>query len=98
MSTSSISLPAHMLRAVIRAYQLVIRPVWGAHCRFTPSCSHYARDAIARHGAMRGSVLAGWRILRCNPWNAGGHDPVPATACGCDMHDSMKNTKSLAGR
>ena len=98
MTVSSISPLAHMLRAAIRAYQLVIRPIWGAHCRFSPSCSHYARDAIARHGAMRGSVLAGWRILRCNPWNAGGYDPVPGMACGCDMHDSMKNSKNLAGR
>ncbi|RBM09363.1 membrane protein insertion efficiency factor YidD [Novacetimonas cocois] len=71
-----------MLRGMIRAYQLVIRPVIGANCRFTPSCSHYARDALARHGAWHGGIMSAWRILRCNPWNAGGYDPVPATRRG----------------
>ncbi|MBE7620107.1 membrane protein insertion efficiency factor YidD [Gluconacetobacter entanii] len=67
------------MRAMIRAYQLLVRPVIGANCRFTPSCSHYARDALARHGAWRGGLMSLWRIMRCNPWNAGGYDPVPDT-------------------
>lgn len=68
---------AQMLRAVVFAYQWTIRPLFGPACRFSPNCSDYALEALARHGAARGSVLAARRILRCNPWNAGGVDPVP---------------------
>jgi uncharacterized protein len=63
--------------AAVRAYQWTLRPMLGANCRFTPSCSDYAVDALRRHGAARGSALAAWRILRCNPWTEGGYDPVP---------------------
>ncbi|MGD0434470.1 MAG: membrane protein insertion efficiency factor YidD [Acetobacteraceae bacterium] len=59
------------------AYQWTIRPVIGAHCRFWPSCSDYAIDALRRHGAVRGGALAARRVLRCNPWHEGGWDPVP---------------------
>ena len=69
---------AAVLTGAVRVYQWTIRPVIGAQCRFEPSCSHYAIEALARHGAVRGSVLAGRRILRCNPWHEGGYDPVPA--------------------
>jgi putative membrane protein insertion efficiency factor len=62
----------------VRTYQWTLRPFIGAHCRFEPSCSEYAIGAIRAHGALRGSALAAGRILRCNPWNAGGADPVPA--------------------
>ena len=62
----------------IRLYQLCLRPVLGPNCRFVPSCSDYALTAVGRHGVRRGSWLAAARILRCNPWHAGGHDPVPA--------------------
>jgi putative membrane protein insertion efficiency factor len=68
---------AYLLVGAVRAYQLIVRPVIGAHCRFEPSCSHYAIEALRRHGAMRGSLLAAWRVLRCNPFSAGGYDPVP---------------------
>ncbi len=68
---------ASVLAGAVRVYQLTLRPVIGAQCRFEPSCSHYAIDALGRHGAARGSILAGRRILRCNPWHAGGYDPVP---------------------
>jgi putative membrane protein insertion efficiency factor len=61
----------------VRAYQLVLRPVIGANCRFHPHCSAYAIEAIKVHGALRGGALAGWRVLRCNPWSEGGYDPVP---------------------
>ncbi len=61
----------------VRVYQWTLRPVLGANCRFAPSCSEYAVDALRRHGAVRGSGLAAWRILRCNPWCEGGYDPVP---------------------
>jgi putative membrane protein insertion efficiency factor len=68
---------AAVLVGAVRAYQLTIRPVIGAQCRFEPSCSHYAIGALAQHGALRGSVLAARRVLRCNPWHEGGYDPVP---------------------
>jgi putative membrane protein insertion efficiency factor len=75
MATSS--LPASVLAGVVRTYQLTLRGVIGAQCRFEPSCSHYAIAALRGHGALRGSALAARRILRCNPWHEGGYDPVP---------------------
>jgi uncharacterized protein len=60
----------------IRAYQWVLSPVLGNRCRYYPSCSEYAAQAIGRFGILRGLVLAGWRLLRCNPWSDGGFDPV----------------------
>jgi putative membrane protein insertion efficiency factor len=62
--------------APIRAYQRLFSPLVGQRCRYYPSCSEYAAQAIARFGILRGLVLAGWRLLRCNPWSAGGFDPV----------------------
>jgi putative membrane protein insertion efficiency factor len=62
----------------IRLYQLVISPALGSRCKYEPSCSRYAVQAIRRYGVARGLVLAGWRLLRCNPWSHGGHDPVEA--------------------
>jgi putative membrane protein insertion efficiency factor len=60
----------------IRAYQLLLSPLVGERCKYYPSCSEYAVQAIQRFGILRGLVLAGWRLLRCNPWSAGGFDPV----------------------
>ena len=68
-----------LLVALLRAYQYLIRPMLGANCRFYPSCSDYAREAIERHGAMRGMWLAARRLSRCHPWHPGGHDPVPGS-------------------
>jgi putative membrane protein insertion efficiency factor len=68
---------AAVLAGAVRVYQLTLRPLIGSHCRFEPSCSHYAIAALKTHGAVRGSLLAAWRVLRCNPWTAGGYDPVP---------------------
>ncbi|WP_207540644.1 membrane protein insertion efficiency factor YidD [Sabulicella rubraurantiaca] len=65
------------LKGAVIAYQWTVRPVIGCNCRFLPSCSDYALEAIAKHGALRGSVLSTRRILRCNPWHPGGLDPVP---------------------
>ena len=62
----------------IRAYQRVISPLLGAHCKYYPSCSEYAVQAVQRFGILRGLVLAGWRLLRCNPLSRGGFDPVEA--------------------
>ena len=68
-----------LIRAV-RGYQRHLSPLKGApSCRFTPTCSQYAAEALARHGALRGSWLAAARIARCNPLNPGGYDPVPPT-------------------
>lgn len=66
-----------ILLALIRAYRLALSPWWGRQCRFTPTCSEFAIEAIERHGALRGSWLAMRRISRCHPWHAGGFDPVP---------------------
>jgi putative membrane protein insertion efficiency factor len=60
----------------IRAYQRVLSPMLGNRCRYYPSCSEYAAQAVGRFGILRGLVLAGWRLLRCNPWSDGGFDPV----------------------
>ncbi len=68
---------AGALVVLVRAYQWTLRPFIGAHCRFEPSCSHYAVEALRTHGAARGSALAARRVLRCNPWGGGGFDPVP---------------------
>ncbi len=62
---------------VIRAYQYFLSPWLGAHCRYHPTCSAYAIEAIDRHGPLRGLWLAVKRIARCHPWHDGGHDPVP---------------------
>ncbi len=66
-----------LLLGLIRAYQYLLRPMLGANCRFYPSCSEYAREAIERHGALRGGWLALKRIGRCHPYHPGGFDPVP---------------------
>ncbi|MGI3775811.1 MAG: membrane protein insertion efficiency factor YidD, partial [Janthinobacterium lividum] len=73
--------PALLLTAALRAYQWTIRPLIPGACRFEPGCSEYAVQAVREHGAARGSVLAAWRVLRCNPFCDGGYDPVPP--CGC---------------
>ena len=61
---------------LVRVYQLVLSPFFAGSCKFHPSCSQYAIDALRSHGLVRGSVLAGWRLLRCNPWSHGGVDYV----------------------
>ena len=71
-------LPRLLLRGAIRLYQLTLAYFFVGACRFEPSCSAYAAEALARHGALRGSVLAGHRLCRCGPWTSGGYDPVPA--------------------
>ncbi len=62
--------------APIRLYQRILSPAFGSRCKYHPSCSEYAAQAISRFGILRGLVLAGWRLLRCNPWSHGGFDPV----------------------
>jgi putative membrane protein insertion efficiency factor len=70
--------PRWILLVIIRFYQAVISPGLSADtCRFYPSCSHYTYQAIYRYGAFKGTLLGTWRVLRCNPINQGGYDPVP---------------------
>lgn len=66
-----------VLIALLRAYQYLLSPMLGRSCRFFPSCSEYAIEALDRHGAVKGSYLAVRRVLRCHPWHPGGFDPVP---------------------
>ncbi|HET9649657.1 MAG TPA: membrane protein insertion efficiency factor YidD [Microlunatus sp.] len=69
----------HVLIWLLKAYRLVISPLYGNVCRYYPSCSAYALRAVEFHGAVKGSWLAARRLLRCHPWALGGYDPVPGT-------------------
>ena len=73
-----------LLLLLLRAYKLAISPLLGQHCRFYPSCSEYAQQAIVEHGALRGSLLAGRRLCKCHPWHPGGIDLVPPHASSCE--------------
>ena len=68
---------SRLIAALIQAYRYALSPLLGPSCRFHPSCSQYALEAVVRHGSLRGVWLALKRVLRCNPWHCGGHDPVP---------------------
>jgi hypothetical protein len=79
-----------LLLTLLRAYRYLLSPLIGNQCRFAPTCSEFAREAIERHGALRGASLALGRLLRCHPWHLGGIDPVPAQwrwgfACACGL-------------
>ena len=74
------------LRIAIRLYQWTISPILGPSCRYLPTCSEYALEAVERHGALAGLWLALRRLLRCHPWAAGGYDPVPDCEAGCRHH------------
>lgn len=65
-----------ILVALVKGYQLVLSPFFGQQCRFTPTCSQYAIEALQNHGPARGLLLTVKRMLRCHPWHTGGHDPV----------------------
>ncbi len=72
------SVVRQLVLAPIVVYQRVISPALPRRCKYEPTCSRYAVDAIREYGILRGLVLAGWRLLRCNPWSYGGYDPVEA--------------------
>jgi putative membrane protein insertion efficiency factor len=89
-----------LLLLLIRVYQYAISPMMVSRCRFTPTCSHYAIEAIQTHGSLKGSWLALRRILRCHPWGKHGYDPVPGAAtpscCGSHHHhESADQTQNL---
>ena len=70
-------LPRRMLIGLVLAYRFLLKPWLGTACRFEPTCSAYALDALRQHGALAGGALSAARLLRCHPWCHGGHDPVP---------------------
>ena len=80
------SLAASLLRALVLAYRWTLSPVLGPRCRFLPTCSQYALEALARHGALTGSWLVVRRLARCHPWGGSGYDPVPPAADGHLCH------------
>jgi uncharacterized protein len=88
----SVRPPASTLRtlatAPIVAYQRLVSPAIPRRCKYEPTCSRYAVEAIKRYGILRGLVLAGWRLLRCNPWSYGGYDPVEAQRVFSNRSDS----------
>ena len=73
------SLVARPLIGIVRLYRYAISPFLGANCRYLPTCSEYAIEALEVHGALKGSLLAARRISRCHPWGGSGYDPVPGT-------------------
>lgn len=77
MLTALRDLPRRLLVAAVLAYRFALKPWLGNACRFEPTCSAYALEALQQHGAIAGSLLGAARVLRCHPWCQGGHDPVP---------------------
>lgn len=71
------NLAQRLVIGAIRVYQVALSPYFGQQCRFTPTCSEYGRQAVARYGALKGGWMALRRVGRCHPWHPGGHDPVP---------------------
>jgi len=72
-----VNLGQRLLVGLIRVYQVALSPYFGSHCRFTPTCSQYTREAIEKHGALKGAWLGMKRVSRCHPRHPGGYDPVP---------------------
>ncbi len=79
-SKSCLGFTQHLLMGLVRAYRFFLSPWLGVSCRFEPSCSAYALQALSQHGAAVGSYLIAARLIRCHPFCAGGHDPVPCAA------------------
>ena len=79
-----------LIVGLIRLYQWTLSPLLGSNCRFHPTCSHYAVEAVQTHGVLRGLWLAVRRVGCCHPWHAGGYDPVPASRRGAEPQDSVR--------
>ena len=86
-----------LLLTLLRAYKWALSPFLPPACRYVPTCSEYAAEAIERHGAFRGSAMAIWRVLRCHPFVRGGYDPVPATKATIDSGSSGASLRRTAG-
>lgn len=89
-------IPVMLLRGLARGYQLFISPLLPPSCRYTPTCSQYALDALAAHGLLRGGWLTLRRLGRCHPWGGCGHDPVPPKAGGADGHRHSHDSTSCS--
>ncbi|MBO9536432.1 membrane protein insertion efficiency factor YidD [Herbaspirillum sp.] len=83
------------LLLLLRAYKLGVSPFLGQNCRFYPSCSDYAAEAVRLHGALKGSFLAGKRLCKCHPWHPGGLDPVPGSPGAADCDGKAAGEASL---
>ncbi len=92
---------AKLLLLLIRLYQITLAPFLGGHCRYEPTCSHYAIEAIQEHGPWRGALLALKRLLRCHPFVKGGYDPVPPRAseggAGQETSNEQRATSNRTG-
>lgn len=80
-----------ILIALIRVYQICLSPFFGQHCRFTPSCSHYAIESLQKHGVVNGFWLIIKRLSRCHPWHVGGYDAVPSADIKLDLKPTPKS-------
>jgi putative membrane protein insertion efficiency factor len=89
---------ARVLIGVVRFYQLAISPWLPAACRYTPTCSCYAIDALREHGALHGTWLAAKRLARCHPWGAFGYDPVPPRVSGTAHEPRTPRTEEMGAR
>jgi uncharacterized protein len=86
-----------ILLGLIRGYRLVLSPLWPPTCRFVPTCSQYALDAITSHGVLKGSGLSVARICRCHPWHPGGYDPVPPPQAAAPMTAPIDQPERIDG-
>ena len=84
---------AYIAALPVRAYRLIFSPWVGHNCRYQPTCSAYALEALEKHGGIKGSYLTIRRILRCHPWGSMGYDPVPGTKADCCSHSEKPDTK-----
>ena len=87
-------LPKTLLLALLRGYKWALSPFLPPACRYVPTCSEYAAEAIERHGAFRGSAMAMWRVLRCHPFVRGGYDPVPSDDVAAGVYARLSQTRS----